>query len=67
MNVRATWTGANNRYNVIVFCNTLFDSTAFDGAAGGNLGLAGAPEAIVRAPFLNAPRTFGIQFQYRWK
>ena len=73
VNIRATWTGADNRYNVILFCNNLFDTTAYDGAAGGLLqntlpgpGVA-AHEDIQFAPFLNAPRTFGIQFQYRWK
>jgi len=73
VNVRATWTGENNRYNIILFCNNLFDSTAYDGAAGGLLQsvlpTATAPgrEDIQYAPFLNAPRTFGIQFQYRWQ
>jgi iron complex outermembrane receptor protein len=68
VNVRATWTGADNRYNVILFCNNLFDTTAYDGAAGINLGAgAGAAEHILSAPFLNAPRTFGIQLQYRWQ
>ena len=70
---RATWTGDDNRYNIILFCNNLFDTTAYDGAAGGLLqstlpagGLPGR-EIIQSSPFLNAPRTFGVQFQYRWK
>jgi iron complex outermembrane receptor protein len=73
VNIRATWSDAANRYNVILFCNNLFDSTAYDGAAGGllqnTLPTATTPghEVIQFAPFLNAPRTFGIQFQYRWK
>jgi hypothetical protein len=73
VNIRATWTGANNRYNIILFCNNLFDTTAYDGAAGGLLQsvtpAGGAPgrEDIQFAPFLNAPRTFGLQFQYRWQ
>jgi hypothetical protein len=28
---------------------------------------AAGREDIQYAPFLNAPRTFGIQFQYRWQ
>jgi iron complex outermembrane recepter protein len=75
VNLRATWTGADNRYNVILFCDNLFNSVAYDGAAGGLLQstpanpVTGAPgrEDIQSAPFLNAPRTFGIQFQYRWQ
>ena len=68
VNLRATWTGANDRYNVIVFCNNLFNSLAYDGAGGGLVGtLANGKEDILNTPFLNAPRTFGLQFQYRWK
>jgi iron complex outermembrane receptor protein len=67
VNIRATWAGDNNRYNVILFCNNLFDTTAYDGAAGGLLGINAGKEDIQFAPFLNAPRTFGVQFQYRWQ
>jgi iron complex outermembrane receptor protein len=67
VNVRATWTGANNRYNIILFCDNLFDSTAYDGAAGSLLGTFNGKEDILSVPFLNAPRTFGVQFQYRWQ
>jgi iron complex outermembrane receptor protein len=73
VNIRATWTGANNHYNIILFCNNLFNTTAYDGAAGGLLqstlptGTSPGREDIQSAPFLNAPRTFGLQFQYRWQ
>jgi len=67
VNIRATWTGDDNRYNIILFCDNLFDSVAYDGAAGGLLASTPGVEDIQSAPFLNAPRTFGIQFQYRWK
>jgi iron complex outermembrane recepter protein len=67
VNLRATWTGADNHYNVILFCDNLFNSLAYDGAAGGLLENTPGHEDIQSAPFLNAPRTFGIQFQYRWQ
>ncbi len=68
VNLRATWSDTANRYNIILFCNNLFDSTAYDGAAGALLSTnAAGKEYILSAPFLNAPRTFGIQFQYRWQ
>jgi iron complex outermembrane receptor protein len=67
VNVRATWTDAQDRYNIILFCNNLFDSTAYDGATGGLIQNQPGNETIIRYPFLNAPRTFGVQFQYRWK
>jgi hypothetical protein len=67
VNLRATWTDAQDRYNVILFCNNLFNHNAYDGAAGALLQNLNGQETILRAPFLNAPRTFGVQFQYRWK
>jgi iron complex outermembrane receptor protein len=67
VNLRATWSDARDRYNVILFCNNLFDTNAYDGAAGALLAINGTTETILKAPFLNAPRTFGVQFQYRWR
>ncbi|HVM99507.1 MAG TPA: TonB-dependent receptor [Caulobacteraceae bacterium] len=67
VNVRATWTDKDGRYNIILFCNNLFDTTAYDGAGGTLLGTFKGQEDILYQPFLNAPRTFGVQFQVRWK
>ncbi|HXQ13156.1 MAG TPA: TonB-dependent receptor, partial [Caulobacteraceae bacterium] len=67
VNLRLTWTGNDNRYNIIAFVDNVFDSTAYDGAAGTLLQNQPGNETILRAPFLNAPRTFGLQFQYRWQ
>ena len=68
VDLRATWSGDNNRYNVILFVDNVFDSLAYDGAAGAYLATnASSKEYILSAPFLNAPRTFGLQFQYRWQ
>ena len=81
VNLLANFAGANNRYNVIVFVDNLFDQIGYDGAAGGLYGCTGpgatftatcaagpgVKEIIQSSPFLTAPRTFGIQFQYRWQ
>jgi iron complex outermembrane receptor protein len=67
VNVRATWSGKDDRYNIILFCNNLFDTTANDGAGGTLLFNAPGFENIAKAPFLNAPRTFGLQLQVRWQ
>ncbi|HEX3406981.1 MAG TPA: TonB-dependent receptor, partial [Caulobacteraceae bacterium] len=75
VNLRLTWNDAKDRFTIIAFCDNLFDTSAYDGAAGVLLqsilpdpahGIA-AQEHILSAPFLNAPRTFGLQFQYRWR
>jgi outer membrane receptor for ferric coprogen and ferric-rhodotorulic acid len=67
VNLRATWTGANNRYNIILFADNVFNTDAYDGNAGVLLGTVGVTEDILREPALNAPRTFGVQLQYRWQ
>ncbi len=67
VNLRATWTGADNRYNIILFCNNLFNSNAYDGNGGTLLDTIAGHEYILMTPALNAPRTFGIQVQYRWQ
>jgi iron complex outermembrane receptor protein len=63
VNLRATWSSADDHYNIIAFANNLFNSLGYDGQAG----LLFSPGDIITTPALTAPREFGIQFQYRWK
>jgi iron complex outermembrane receptor protein len=67
VNLRATWASANGRYNVIAFIDNVFDTTGFDGALGTLLAQSAGAEDIISGYSLTAPRTFGIQFQYRFK
>ena len=67
VNLRATWASADGKYNVIAFVDNLFDSTGYDGALGTLLAQTPGTEDIVSGYSLTAPRTFGIQFQYRFK
>ncbi len=67
VNLRATWTGAGNRYNIIAFVNNVGNTNAYDGNGGGLLGTFGGKEDIVQYPALNEPRFFGIQLQVRWQ
>jgi hypothetical protein len=73
VNLRATWSSENGRYNVIGFIDNVFNTIGYDGATGGLMAenpaaaTVAGKEDILSFPFLNAPRTFGIQFQYRWK
>jgi iron complex outermembrane receptor protein len=69
VNLRATWSDAKDRYNVILFANNLFNTLGADGAAGALMlaEQAGQQPDILSVPALTAPREFGIQFQYRWK
>ena len=67
VNLLLNWQDAKDRYNIIVFCNNLFNALGYDGAAGVLLANTPGSETILRSPFLTAPRTFGIQLQYRWQ
>ncbi|HEY3951103.1 TonB-dependent receptor [Phenylobacterium sp.] len=63
VNLRAVWTDAKNRYNVIGYVNNVFDSNGFDGAVGALV----APGNIGTSFSLLNPRTFGVEFRYRWQ
>jgi iron complex outermembrane receptor protein len=72
-NLRATWTDKDNRYSVIAFINNVLDSNGYDGSTGTLLqaGTAPAgspiPQQILHNFSLTAPRTFGAEFQYRFR
>jgi iron complex outermembrane receptor protein len=72
---RITFADNKGRYKIIAFVNNAFDSLGYDGQSG-TLLLAGTPsstiaaagnETIVRNPSFIAPRTFGIEFQYKFR
>jgi iron complex outermembrane receptor protein len=71
---RVKWSDAKGRYDVIAFVNNAFDSTGYDNQTGTLLqtalfdagGVQTRPQAIVSNPSLIAPRTYGIEFQYRF-
>ena len=73
VNFRATWTDRANRYSVIAFVNNAFDSNGYDGSTGTLLQTGTAPagvpnqELILHNFSLTAPRTFGMEFQYRFR
>ncbi|HEX2817023.1 MAG TPA: TonB-dependent receptor, partial [Phenylobacterium sp.] len=69
VDLRATWADAKDRYKVIVFLNNAFDKTGYDNATGSLLLTpANAPPIgqIAINQSLIAPRTYGIQFQYKF-
>ena len=62
-NVRATWKDAKDRFTAILFCDNIFDKVNYDGVFGLDVGQA-RPDRIAS---LTAPRTFGLELQYRFK
>jgi iron complex outermembrane receptor protein len=69
-NLRAVWTGANNRYNVIAYVDNVFDEANVDGRTGTLLvapTAAGQVGQIVTNNFLVNPRVYGVEFRYRFQ
>jgi iron complex outermembrane recepter protein len=69
VNLRATWTGANNRYNIIAYVDNVFDRTNFDGRSGTLLVAPTAPGLvgqIITNNSLTNPRTYGVELRYRF-
>jgi len=72
---RLKWQDAKGRYDVIAFVNNAFDKTGYDNQTGALLQTAtfgpGAvplrPQVITANPSLIAPRTYGVEFQYRFQ
>jgi iron complex outermembrane receptor protein len=71
VNFRLTWRDAKDRYSVVGFVNNAFDDRGFDGTTGTLLQAAnaatGAQQDILTNESLTAPRTFGLEFQFRFR
>lgn len=66
VDLRAIWTGTDDRYRVIAFVKNLFDSKGYDSAQG-NL-LASSPTLEVAQSYsLTPPRTYGLQLEFRFR
>ncbi len=65
VNLRGTWTDAQNRYTVTAFVDNVFDTLAYDGATALIANTAATVFASERS--LIAPRTFCVELQYRFR
>ena len=71
---RLKWQDAKGRYDIIAYVNNAFDKTGYDNQTGALLqtgtfgpgGVALRPQVITENPSLIAPRTYGMEFQYRF-
>ena len=71
VNLRATWSGNHDRYEVVFFVNNLFNTYGYDAAAGGYIinnpvSNLSNPYTQVSAFDLTPPRTFGAEFHYKF-
>ncbi|HEV2363957.1 MAG TPA: TonB-dependent receptor [Caulobacteraceae bacterium] len=67
VNLRATWRDSKDRYNVILFCDNVFNITGYDSAAGLLLSAPGPSQDIVSGYGLTAPRTYGVELEVRFR
>lgn len=66
VDLRAIWTGRDERYRVIAFVKNVFDTVGYDSASG-NL-LASSPTlAVAQSYSLTPPRTYGVQLEFRFR
>jgi iron complex outermembrane receptor protein len=65
--LRATWTGADNRYSIILFVDNLFNTVGYDGTDGIPVTNAGPDQVVSKLESLTAPRTYGVEVQYRFR
>jgi iron complex outermembrane receptor protein len=71
VNVRLTWSGNHDRYEIVLFCNNLFNTLGYDAAAEGYeiqnpVSNPTNPYSQVSAFDLTPPRTFGAEFHYKF-
>jgi iron complex outermembrane receptor protein len=69
VDLRATWKGANDRYEIIGYIKNIFNSLQYTVANGG-AGLAGSANAVglneVNIFSLAPPRTYGVEMRYKF-
>lgn len=66
VDLRAIWSGRDDRYRIIAYVKNVFNSAGYDSALG-NL-LASSPTlAVAQSYSFTPPRTYGIQLEYRFR
>ncbi len=69
VNLRMTWSGHNDHYEIVGYVNNVFNTLGFDAASDGGLEFAaqgtGAP---IEAPSFDytPPRNYGVEFHYKF-
>ena len=76
VNTRLIWKDSKDRFSAILFCDNVFNAVNYDGVFGLNAGSTGplsptpgatGKEIINKIASLTAPRTFGLELQYRFR
>jgi outer membrane receptor protein involved in Fe transport len=67
--LRATWAAKNDRYEIVGYVKNVFNSLQYEsGAAAGTAGNSLTPSVYTQAinQYIDPPRTFGIEFHYKF-
>ena len=66
--LRATWSGVHDRYEVVLYVKNLFNQIGYDaGAAGARTPLPVAGDTLVEPGYdLTPPRQYGVEFHYKF-
>ncbi|MFI4974620.1 MAG: TonB-dependent receptor [Caulobacterales bacterium] len=67
VNLTGTWKDSRDRFNIIVFCDNVFNTLGYDATNGIGVTPAGPHQVIDKLVSLTAPRTVGVEFQARFK
>ncbi len=71
VNLRATWSGDHDRYEIVLYANNLFNSIGYNAAAGAGFLASspiGNPGVLTPLPAydLTPPRQYGVEFHYKF-
>jgi iron complex outermembrane receptor protein len=69
VNLRATWSGDHDRYEIVLYVNNLFNTLGYDAAADGyqiTSPVGGGPETAAPSYDLTPPRQYGVEFHYKF-
>ncbi|MGH7023739.1 MAG: TonB-dependent receptor [Caulobacteraceae bacterium] len=68
--LRATWSGDRDRYEVVLYVKNLFNQIGYDAAGGGGFlatsPVGGGPSTPLEAYDLTPPRLYGIEVHYKF-
>jgi iron complex outermembrane receptor protein len=67
LNLRATYTDTAKHYTLIVFMDNVANTLGYDAAVGIPVTAAGPTQISDRLASYTAPRTFGLELQYRFR
>lgn len=69
VDLRATWSGDHDRYEVVLYVKNLFNTLGYDAAADGyeiNAPVGGGPSTVAPSFDLTPPRLYGMEVHYKF-